>query len=215
MRRESKFSMMGWFVAIGLLGVMVGSGFQTPNLKLGVVDITKIISDSEYGKESQRILTEMKKSRMALFSFIDDYRVLTLEQSNRLRELMLKPTRTKEEDAEMERIKAEVIVTSKKSQEISTKANLNAEDRAVLEEYARRSQAMNQTLQRWYKEAENEISEFYDARKVEGFKRARAAVTEVAGKESYTLIFETSVVPFGTNDLTDPSLVAMNAKGTQ
>lgn len=215
MNRESKMSMMGWFVAIGLLGVMVGSGFQAPSLKLGVVDITRIISDSEYGKESQRILNEMKKSRMTLFAFIDDYRVLTIEQANRLRELMLKPTRTKEEDAEMERIKAEVVVASKKSQEISTKPNLNAEDRALLEEYARRSQAMNQALQRWYKEAENEISEYYDSRKVEGFKRARTAVTEVAGKESYTLIFETSVVPFGTNDLTDVSLVAMNAKGTQ
>jgi len=212
-KKSQRFAASGWVVAAMLFGVMVGSGFQTPSLKLATADITKVISESAYGKESRDLQTEMQKVREEILQFIDDYRVLTIEQANRYRELSLKADKSATDKAELERIKAEVIAASKKSQELSTKPQLTPEERTMIDEYARRSQLMTETANRWLTEFKNEVLEFYEQRRAEGFNRAKAAISEIGAKEGYTLVFETSIVPYGANDITNAALAAMNGKG--
>ena len=202
----------GWLVAAGLLGAMLSSGFQTPSLKLGVVDVNRIVETSEFGKASQKILSGMKKSREETLEFIDTYRVLTPEQATRIRDLTVKTTRSKEEDAELERVKAEVISANKRLQELSTKSNLTPEERTLMEDYARRSQMMNEQATRWLREFTSEIQSWVDERKGLSYERARAATTEVAAKEGYSMIFESSVVPYGANDVSAAALTAMNSR---
>ena len=209
---RSKFEMAGWLVAAGLLGAMLSSGFQTPSLKLGVVDVAKVIESSEIGKANQRTLVAMRKAREDVLELADTYRILTPEQATRVRELMLKLTRTKEEDAELDRIKSEIVTAHKRMQELSTKANLTPEERTLMEEYARRSQVMNETLTRWFREFSNEIQGWMDERKADSYARARTAVSEVAAKEGYNMVFESSVTPYGANDVSEAALAAMNAR---
>ena len=204
--------MAGWLVAAGLLGAMLSSGFQTPSLKLGVVDVNRVVETSEYGKANQRTLSAMKKSREDVLEFVDTYRVLTPEQATAIRDLMVKPNRTKDEDNELERRKSEVVTANKRLQELSTKTNLTPEERTLLEDYARRSQTMNETASRWLREFTNEIQTWVDARKTDSYNRARAAITEVAAKDGYNMIFESSVTPYGANDVSDAALAAMNAR---
>ena len=203
--------MAGWLVAAGLLGAMLSSGFQTPSLKLGVVDINRVVEASEFGKANQRALGALKKSREDVLEFVDTYRVLTPEQATRIRDLSVKPARTKEESAELERIKAEVVTANKRLQELSTKPNLTPEERTLLEDYARRSQNMNEQATRWLREFTNEIQTWVDDRKAESYTKARAAVTAVATRDGYNMVFESSVVPYGANDVSDAALAAMNA----
>ena len=210
--KTRRLAFSGWIVAAALAGVMAGSGYQTPSIKLGVVDLVTVIEKSEAGKQSKKELDDMQSARQTLLEFVDQYRVLTIEQANRLRELMLKKDRTKPEDAELDRLKADVIATSKRSQELATKANLTPEERTLVEEYSRRSQIINDLSTRWVREFSNELQTWITTRKSDNYDKARAAANEVAAKEGYTMVFDGSAAIYGANDISDLTLAAMNAK---
>jgi Skp family chaperone for outer membrane proteins len=211
MKRE-KLAWSGWMVAAGLAGIMLGSGFQTPSLKLGVVDLNAVIDKSDAGKSGKKSFEEMKAAREGLLEFIDQYRILTIEQANRLRELMLLKEKTKPEEAELERLKADIIATSKRSAELATKPNYTPEERTLVEEYSRRSQTMNETSTRWLREFSDEVQNWVASSREQNYQKAKAAAAEVAAKDGYTMVIEGSVAVFGANDITDLSLAAMNAK---
>ncbi len=210
--KSDRLAWSGWIVAAGLAGVMFGSGFQNTSIKLGVVDLNGVIEKSEIGKKAKAGFDEMKKSRETLLEFIDQYRILTIEQATRIKDLSIKKERTKPEEAELERIKAEVIATSKRSQELATKANLTPEERTLVEDFSRRSQIINELSNRWLREFSDEMRNWMSDRKDENYQKARVAVNEVAAKEGYTMVFEGTVALYGANDITDPTLVALNAK---
>jgi Skp family chaperone for outer membrane proteins len=210
--RQEKFAWTGWVVAAGLAGVMFGSGFQTPSLKLGVVDLNAVIDKSDAGKAGKKSFEDMKATREGLLEFIDQYRILTIEQANRLRELMLKMEKTKPEEAELDRLKADIVATSKRSAELATKPNYTPEERTLVEEYSRRSQTMNETSTRWLREFSDEVQNWVAASREQNYQKAKAAAAEVAAKDGYTMVIEGSVAVFGANDITDLSLAAMNAK---
>lgn len=210
--KKERLAWSGWIVAAGLAGVMFGSGFQTPSIKLGVVDLYGVIDKSEIGKTTNKNFQDMKKARESILEFIDQYRILTIEQANQFRDFMLKKERTKPEDAELERLKADIVATSKRSQELATKANLTPEERTLVEEYSRRSQIINDLSNRWLREFADEMQHWSDDRKNENYLKARAAVNEVAAKDGYTMVFEGTVALFGANDISEPALAAMNAK---
>lgn len=194
------------------IGILVGAGFQDATSKTGVVDITRVVEQSDYGKANQVAFGAMKKSREDLLEFIDNNRVLTNEQATRIRELSLKATPTKEESAELDRLKADVAASYKRWQELSTKTTFLPDERLLLDEYSRRSQTMNEVASRWYREFTNEMQTWADKQKLDSIQKARAAIQDVAKTQGYTVVFEIGVAPYGANDITDAALQAMNAK---
>jgi len=208
----TRFLQFGWVLAAAMIGVALAGGFQATQVKIGTVDVVRLLDTSDYGKEGQDIFKKMKNQREGLLEFFDVNRVLTTEQAQRIRELSLKDNPTKEEAAELDRVKADVIATCKRSVELATKPNMTPEERTLVEEYARRSQQMNDTVQRWFKEFNNEMADFADKRKLIGLNKARTAINEVAKTQGFTVVFEESTAPYGANDLTDGALLAMNAK---
>jgi len=207
-----KNAKIGWLCAAGLLGILAAAAFQAPTDKFGVVDISKVVEQSDFGKANQDAFKKMKADRETVLEFIDQNRVLTNEQAMRIRDLSIKDTRTPEEAAELDRIKAEVVASSKKSTELSTKANMTPEERTLLEDYSRRSQTMEQVGQRWYQDFTKEMQDWADKQKLASVEKARAAIQDVAKSQGYTLVFEVGIAPYGANDLTDSALKAMNAK---
>jgi Skp family chaperone for outer membrane proteins len=208
----SKIAKLGWVVAAALAGIMLGSGFQDSSTKIGVVDISKVVEESNFGKQNATTFQTMRTQREGLLEFIDTHRVLTNEQAQRLRDLSLKGNPSADEKAEMDRIKAEVLTSDKRAKELSVKQNLTAEERDQLQEYSRRSQTMNETAQRWYREFSNEMQRWIDEQKLASLDRARAAVQDVARQQGYSVVFEVGIAPYGANDLTDATLKAMNAR---
>lgn len=209
---QSLSSRLGWILFAALLGGVAASGFQDPAQKTAVVDISKVVEGSDYGKSSQQTFAQMKQAREELLEFIDTNRVLTTEQAQKLRDFALKPTLTEPEKAEMERIKADVVAAYKRWNELATKPTLAPEERTLLQDYATRSQAMNEYAQRLLNQFSNEMAAWADKQKLESVDKARAAIQEVAKAQGYTVVFEIGVAPYGANDLTAASLTAMNAK---
>lgn len=210
--QSTKFFKLGWIAAAGLLGIVLAGAFQGATDKFGVVDISQVVEDSDYGKANQEQFKNLKAAREGILEFIDNYRVLTNEQAQRLRDLSLKDTQTAEEKAELDRIKADVIASSKKSMELQAKPNISPEDRTLLEEYSRRSQVMEQVAQRWYKEFTSDMQNWADKQKLASVEKARAAIQEVSKAQGYTIVFEVGIAPYGANNITADALKAMNAK---
>ncbi len=203
---------MGWVVAAALAGIMLGSGFQGSAEKTGIVDLSRIVEQSDFGKQNQTTFNSMKAAREGLLEFIDQYRILTNEQAQRLKDLMLKDKATPQDQAEIDRIKGEVTLADKRSKEMSTKTNLTPEERTLMSEYATRSQNMEATAQRWFREFTTDLQAWADKQKLSSVERARAAIQEVAKAQGFTIVFEVGVAPYGANDLSDAALKAMNAK---
>lgn len=203
---------IAFVVAAAAVGVLAAAGFQDTTNKIGVVDISDVVEQSDYGKKNQEDFNTMKSAREGILEFIDTYRVLTNEQALKLRELSLKANASAAEKAELETLKATIIASDKKSKEIAQKANLTPEERTLMQDYAQRSQTMEQVAQRWFREFTNEMQQWADKQKAASILKAREAVTEVAKAGSFTIVFESGVAPYGANDLTQPALKAMNAK---
>jgi Skp family chaperone for outer membrane proteins len=208
---KGSFDQLGWIFAAAMAGVMLASGFQSPTDKTGVADISKIIEGSNAGKANQTQFGVMKQARQDFLEFIDQNRVLTTEQAQRLHDLAIKENRTEAENAEMARIKADVVDQAKRSQDLAGKQTLTPEDRNLMDEYSRRSQAMNTAEERWYNEFTSEMQDWADKRKLDLVQKARDAISQVAKSQGYTVVFEVGIAPYGANDLTDSALQAMNA----
>lgn len=207
-----KLSKLGWVAAAALIGIVVASGFQDTSLKIAVVDIAQVVEKSNLGKSNQAIFANMKKNREDFLQFIDDNRVLTSEQAQELRALWLKDAPTAEEKTRMERIKADVVASYKKWNEIGSQTKaLTAEDRTLLDEYAKRGQAMELLARRLFNDFTNEMQAWADKQKVASIEKARTAIQGIAKTQGYTIVFEVGVAPYGANDLTQPALAAMNA----
>ncbi|HEY0867877.1 MAG TPA: OmpH family outer membrane protein [Fimbriimonas sp.] len=209
---QSRFQLLGWFLFVATFGVFVATGFQDNTTKIGVVDISKVVENSDFGKQNQETFNAMKKSREDLLEFIDTYRVLTPEQATQLRDISLKPNPSKEESATLETTKASIVASNKKWQELSTKTNLTQEDRVLIEDYAKRSQTMNEVAQRWFREFTNDMQTWADKQKLTSIEKARASIQEVAKAQGYSVVFEVGVAPYGANDLSDAALAKMNEK---
>src|SRR5688572_32994489 len=108
---------IAYLVAAAAVGVLAASGFQDTTNTLGVVDVSDVVEQSDYGKKNQEDFNAMKSAREGILEFIDTYRVLTNEQALKLRELTLKANATAAEKAELETLKATIIASDKKSKE--------------------------------------------------------------------------------------------------
>ena len=203
---------LGSACAVLLLGILVGGGFQTPAEKNGVVDINVLVDGSNFGKGVRDTVDRMRSSREDVLGFVDSNRVLTIEQATRLRDLTLKPGRTPAESAELDTLKATIVSTNKKWNELAIKPNLTPEEVTMQREFADRAQKMGDLGNQWVRAFTNDIDAYIDKQKTDANARARDAITATAKAQGFTMVYDRSFAPYGANDLTDAALAAMNAK---
>jgi Skp family chaperone for outer membrane proteins len=210
---KEKLNQLGWVLAAALAAVMVSSGFQDTAAKFAVVDIPSLVDKSNFGKQNQDTFNLMKKGREELLEFVDTNRVLTNEQAQQLRDLSLKSTPSADDTAKIATLKAEIVASRKKADELALKTNLTPEERTLMNDFAQRSQNAAEITRRWYQEFMTEMQTWADKQKLASVDRARAAIQEVAKQQGFTVVFEVNYAPYGANDITDQALKAMNAKG--
>lgn len=207
----SAFQKLGWIVAAGILGVLLASGFQTGLDKIGTIDLQTMVETSVAGKNNSATFDKMKAAREGILQFIDDNRVLTMDQANEVRTLTLKEAPTAAETSRLERVKADVVAQAKRNNELSTKPNLTPEERTLLQEYANRSAQMEQVMNAWINEFRDEMRQWAQDKRAETLKKAKESAQQVAKAQGYSLVFDQSVALYSPNDLTTEALQAMNA----
>lgn len=202
---------LGWIFAAAIAGVLLASGFQGAVDKVATVDLGSMVEGSNLGKANQTEFEHMKDLRQDLLKFLADNRVLTVEQATNLRTLWLKENPTAQEKATFESLKADIVAQAKKNNELGQKPNLTPEDRTLLQEYASRSATIEQIGNQWLDDFRDEIAQWAQDRRADTLQKAKAAAQSVAKAQGYSLVFDSTVAIFASNDLTDEALKAMNA----
>lgn len=211
MKLNQNFLKFGLGAMVVMAATAFLSGFQGNQDKIGVVDLNKIISESDMGKASTKELQDALTQRSTILDFISMYRVLTTDQANKLKDLTLKPNRTEAETKELDRIKEEVKAADKKRNELLQKANMTDADRLALQDYSQRSQTMQQLVERWNSEFQQELNLLETTVRERTLNKAKDTVKQVAKSQGFTLVLESSVAPYAANDITEPSIKALNA----
>jgi len=205
-------SKLGWVVAAALALWVAVSGFQGPTEKTGVVDLIYLVNNSKFGKNADAELKKMQDARLGVLTFIDQNRVLTVEQANKLRDLMLNTNPTDAQKQELEKLKADIVASKKKNDDLVQKANLTADEKSLMNDFADRGRKMDEILQEWNQKFLRDAQDYVKKQQNAAVEKARAAVKEVAKQQGYSVVFEAQVAPYGANDLTDAALKAMDAK---
>jgi Skp family chaperone for outer membrane proteins len=187
-------------------------GFQGATEKTGIVDMNRLIVDSEFGKTNNQKLQTMAAAREDLLKFIDRYKVLTMDQATRLRDLSLKDAPTDRDKLDADAIKKQVIEADKKRNELLAKAEATADERNQLTDFNNRAALMREMLPQWGDQFNGELSDAQSKLREAAITRAKDALKEVGKAGQYTVILENQVAPYGANDVTDAAIKAMNAK---
>ncbi|MBS1709293.1 MAG: OmpH family outer membrane protein [Armatimonadetes bacterium] len=201
-------------VALVGIGALVSSGFQGGPEKFAVVDMNKVMNDSKKGQKTREFLQGNFRQRTGVLEFLNANDVATDEQATKLRQLSLKENPSDQDKADVEKVKDDIKKAVKNFNDLNLKTSPTPEDRNVLETLnARRSAIKEKIIPAMQKEFDEEFNELN--RKMQGdlLAAAKEAVKEAAGKKAVTMVFESSVVMFSANDLTEDAVKAMNAKG--
>ncbi|MCC6685398.1 MAG: hypothetical protein IT205_00250 [Fimbriimonadaceae bacterium] len=201
----------GWIVAAAMAVIMFGSGFQTTAEKTGVVDLNKVIQDSNVGKQNTTKLNQALAKRQALLNYIKDHTIITTEQAEKLRELELKDPQTDADKAAIEKIKRDVGDSEKNQDMLRGKSNLTEAESRLLSEYSDRQRKSFETMQTWNSVFSDELSNMREQLQQSTVDLAKAALARVAKQQGFTTVLETQVAPYGANDLTANTVTSMNA----
>ena len=211
MRNNTPFKAWhGWAVAAVLGATFFGSGFMQPTEKSGVVDLNKVIQDSNIGKSNTTKLNNALQLRRGLIDFLTTYMVLTTEQAEELRKLTLKEGQTEADKAAIEKIKKDVMESDKKRQDLMAKSSLTESDRALLQDYSQRARINEERAGTWEKDFSNDLNELRDTLQQQTITQAKAALSTVAKSQGYSVVLESTVAPYGANDLTDATIKQLN-----
>lgn len=207
-----KFQSAGWFVAVGLAGVLLGGGFQGSADKFGVVDLNKAVQDSEMGKKNKDTLDNMVAARKGIIEFMSTNEVMTVEQATKLKNLSLKMPPTDAEKKDLDKVKEDVIAASKNFDVLNQKANPTEDDRKLLQEYNNRVQNTRSLRSEWGGDFQSELNDKQTDMINEAIRRADVAVKEVSKRDGYTVVFTVpGASAYGANDVTEAVTKSLNS----
>lgn len=205
------FAKLGWVISAVVAATMI-SGFQGKTDKVGVVDISHLLNDSDLAKGQIDEIRGIYQRRKDLLEFVSTYTVFTQDQAKRFRELGTKAVLTGPEKTEFEKIKSDVMAADKQYKDLTTKANLTAADTARLQDLGRLQQETNTLLSQWTGEFDAELKDLQAKQQTDNLQKTREAINTIGKAQSFSLIFVKDAAAYGANDVTPDVLKALNKK---
>lgn len=200
---RNKFAYSGWLAAALVIGVFAGTGFQD-SMKLGVVDINRVIVESGLQREAQARVQAAFAVRQAILEYMRVERILTREQCLRFRDLELKDDKTDQEKTELLAIKVAVTAAIEDLRRIQEKlAELTEDERKRLGDYTDSKNTTERLMNEWVRDFEADLTTLAQETDREMIAKAQAAVQEVAKRGGYTLVFSMTAAVYAANDITD------------
>jgi len=200
-------------VAVAVVAaVLAAVGFQTPQSKFGVIDIDKVVFDSQLGKKNAGKLDNAVKARQALLDFIESNRVATVEQLQKLRALALKAEPTAADKTELDKVKGEITQSTKEFDVLNQKASPSDTERMSLQEYNTRRQNTTAMMQEWSGSFQEELYTMREQMVNDSIKAAEVVIKEVCKQQGYDVVFSSKSALYAANDLTEAVIKALDAK---
>jgi Skp family chaperone for outer membrane proteins len=198
-----------WLPTVALALTLVGAliiapGFQNNAEKYAAVDITKVLEDSNLGKAQNEKLRNAWQVRSDILNFVRENPCLTNEQANDLLTLSLKENLTAAEKTKLEATKTAVRDAAKQLQTLVTKADKTDQEKELL-------QIAQSVLGQWNEVFNNDMDSLGSTLREEAIAQVRAKIGEVAKRQGFTMVFESSVLVYSSTDLTPEVVKAVNA----
>jgi len=205
-------------LALTLVGALiVAPGFQNNAEKYAAVDITKVLEDSNLGKAQNEKLRNAWQVRSDILNFVRENPCLTNEQANVTNEqandlltLSLKENLTAAEKTKLEATKTAVRDAAKQLQTLVTKADKTDQEKELLTDLNGRLQIAQSVLGQWNEVFNNDMDALGSTLREEAIAQVRAKIGEVAKKQGFTMVFESSVLVYSSTDLTPEVVKAVN-----
>jgi Skp family chaperone for outer membrane proteins len=190
-------------VALGLVALLLGSGFQGANQKIGVIDSGQVASAIAQAKNLRDDEEKFKTDRQNVLEFLDRYRVMKRADAETFKKLSLKPNITDAEKAELEKVKSAAVEAQKKFKDLELKSSPTADELKQLDEFRNRTAEMVEIGGAAVKEYEEDIRALKEKNQTAVFEAYKNGVSEVGKKQGFTLVLDKNVAPFGANDISD------------
>ncbi|ARU43777.1 hypothetical protein CCB81_06235 [Armatimonadetes bacterium Uphvl-Ar2] len=205
-----------WFPTVALALTLVGAliiapGFQNNTEKYAAVDITKVLEDSNLGKAQNEKLRNAWQVRSDILNFVRENPCLNNEQANDLLTLSLKENLTAAEKTKLEATKTAVRDAAKQLQTLVTKADKTDQEKELLTDLNGRLQIAQSVLGQWNEVFNNDMDSLGSTLREEAIAQVRAKIGEVAKRQGFTMVFESSVLVYSSTDLTPEVVKAVNA----
>ncbi|MCW5937286.1 MAG: OmpH family outer membrane protein [Fimbriimonadaceae bacterium] len=213
MKNQTFTLVSGWVTAAVLAGIFLGSGFQSSQEKTAVIDLEKVVFESEEGKLNAQRLDQAVASRQGVLDFMRTHRVATAEQARSFKDLSLKTDIAANEKTQLDRIKGDIQSASRDFDALNQKQDPTEEDRNRLRAYNSQFQSTTALLDEWSNQFQQELQTMRDQMITDSGKRANDILKKIAASEGYTVVLASPrTALYGANDLTEKVTKALDAK---
>lgn len=207
-----KVEKLGWLVAGLAVLAICALGFRAPGDKVGVVDLNKVVADSDFAKAQNESFRTTAESRNSVLEFLATYRTVSPDLSKKFHDLSIKEPMAAADKLALEKVKQDAIAQDKAFRDLQTKAGPTDDDRTKLADFGRNGQANEALSEKWRQEFEAEAQSLREKFRIEALDRVRAAVAKVSKDQGFSTVFSQDVVPYSANDITPDAVKAMNVK---
>ncbi len=207
-----KIEKLGWYIAGIAILATCAVGFRAPGDKTGVVDLNKVVAESDFAKGRNESFRTIAESRNSVLEFLSTYRTVSPDVSKSFHDLSVKDALSVVDKAALEKAKQTAMTQDKAFRDLQTKASPTDEDRTKLADFGRNGQANEALSGKWQQEFEAEAQALREKFRIEALERVRAAVAKVSKDQGFSTVFSQDVVPYSANDITADAIKAMNAK---
>ncbi len=190
-------------LAIGMVAVLAGSGFQGANQKIGVIDSNAVMQAVALAKNMVEDEKNLKTDRETVMAFLQRYPIIKKEDAEKFKNLSIKPVRTDPEKAELEKLKVMATDTVKKFKELELKSSPSQDELKLLDEFRNRKNEMDEYLQGLFKDFQTELAGIHDKNQGIVYEAFKMGVNDIGKKQAFTLVLDKNIAPFGANEITD------------
>lgn len=200
-------------VALGMVVVLLGSGFQGSNAKTGVVDAIKVMEAIEVSRNYRDEEKNYFNERENALQYLNQNRVMKKEEAEKFWSLTLKANKTDAEKAELEKVKTSAAEAKKKFNDLQVKSNPTDADLKLLDDYRNRQAEMGEFGKKLVEDTQNEMRELRQKHLNALQEAYQTALQEIGKRDGYGMIFDKNVAPFSANDVTDATTKSAVKKG--
>ena len=199
-------------LAIGVVVILAGSGFQGASQKIGVIDSNSVMQAAALARNMVEDEKNLKTDRETVMQFLQRYPVLKKDEAEKFKSLSIKSNKTDADKTELERLKTGATDSMNKFKNLELKSSPSQDELKQLDEYRNRKNEMDQYLQELFKDFQTELASIHDKNQSTVYDAFKAGINETAKKQAYTVVFDKNVAPYGANDLTEDVTKAASKK---
>jgi Skp family chaperone for outer membrane proteins len=208
--KSQKFHLSGWVVSAVLLGALLTTGANDPKGKTGKVDFDRILQESKLGKQKAQALQDASKSREDLLKFLDNYRVASKTQAEKIKHLFLIEKPADNDKKELESLKQQIINEDAKRIQLSQKKDLSEGEKKILSAYSENAMAVGELLQQWSTDFNEDLYSLRQKASQETYEKAKSSLSKTAKTQGYSKIFNHTTLPYCANDVTEATIKEMD-----